>query len=55
VLLFCLASDTEWVRAGVTPATVQHMIVRNLVEREPAGPLRLTDDGRAVLKAMIKL
>ena len=29
VLLFCLASGTNWVKAGVTHATAQHMFVRN--------------------------
>ncbi len=33
VLLFCLASDTDWMKARVTQATAQHMLVRNLVER----------------------
>jgi len=36
VLLFCLGSDTEWVSLGIPVTTVQHMIARNLVEREPA-------------------
>jgi hypothetical protein len=31
VLLFCLASGTDWLKAGVSPVTVQHMLVRNLV------------------------
>jgi hypothetical protein len=53
VLLFCVASSTEWVRAGITPATVQHMIVRNLVERDAAGRLGLTEQGCAALEAMI--
>jgi hypothetical protein len=33
VLLFCLASDTDWQRAGVTHTTAQHMMVRGLIER----------------------
>ena len=28
VLLFCLASNTDWVKAGVTHATAQKMLVR---------------------------
>jgi hypothetical protein len=36
VLLFCLASDTDWVKAGVTHATAQHMMDRGLIEREHA-------------------
>jgi hypothetical protein len=30
VLLFCLASDTDWTIAGVTDATAQRMLVRGL-------------------------
>jgi hypothetical protein len=28
VLLFCLASDTDWVKAGVSHSIAQHMLVR---------------------------
>jgi hypothetical protein len=52
VLLFCLASDTNWVKAGVSHATAQHLLVRNLVERVPATQLTLTAQGRAVLAAL---
>jgi len=54
VFLFCLGSDTEWVSVGIPPATVTHMIVRNLVERDQAGVPQLTDQGRAVLTALIR-
>jgi hypothetical protein len=37
VLLFCLASDTNWVKAGVSHSTAQHLLVRNLVERDHSG------------------
>jgi hypothetical protein len=53
VLLFCLASDTDWVKAGVTHATAQHLLVRNLVERGQATGLVLTDQGRAVLAELL--
>jgi hypothetical protein len=53
ILLFYVASHTEWLRAGITEATVWHMLVRNLVERHAAGGLALTDEGRAVLAAML--
>jgi hypothetical protein len=36
ILLFCLASDTDWQKAGVTHATAQHMMVRGLIERDRA-------------------
>jgi hypothetical protein len=54
VLLFCLASDTDWVKAGVTHATAQRMMVRDLIEREHAASFRLTDQGRAMLAALLK-
>jgi hypothetical protein len=49
VLLFCVASDTDWEHAGITGTTV---IVRGLIQRDPAGRLRLTKEGRAVLPAL---
>jgi hypothetical protein len=54
VLLFCLASHTDWVKAGVTHATAQRLPVRNLVERDHAAQLALTDQGRAVLNALLR-
>ena len=45
VLLFCLASDTDWAKAGVPSITVQHLLVRNLVKADHAGHLALTDQG----------
>jgi hypothetical protein len=53
ILLFCLASGTEWAQAGVTGATVTAMVVRGLVDRDTAGRLGLTPDGRAVLAALL--
>jgi hypothetical protein len=54
VLLFCLASGTDWVKAGVPHSTAQHLFVRNLMERDHAIQLALTDQGRAVLAALIR-
>jgi hypothetical protein len=51
VLLFCVASGTEWAQAGVTSATGSAMLVRGLINRDAAGRLVLTPDGRAVLNA----
>ena len=51
ILLFCVASDTEWEHAGITGTTVTAMIVRGLVQRDPAGRLWLTTEGHAVLAA----
>jgi len=54
VLLFCLASGTDWAQAGVTHAAVRHMIIRDLVERGPASNrFVLTEKGRAVLDALL--
>jgi hypothetical protein len=53
VLLFCIASGTEWERAGITGAVVTFMIVRGLVQRDPVGRLSLTKEGRAVFQALI--
>ena len=38
VLLFCVASGTEWMRAGLTGATATAMIVKGLIERSCADP-----------------
>jgi hypothetical protein len=53
VLLFCVASGTEWAQAGVTGATATAMLVRGLVERDAAGRLELTPQGRAALDALL--
>jgi hypothetical protein len=54
ILLFCLASETDWQKAGVTHATAQHMMVRGLIERDRAATrFTLTEQGRAVLNALI--
>lgn len=54
LLLFCLASDTDW-KAGVTHATAQHMMVRGLIERDRAAMrYALTDQGRVVLGALLR-
>ena len=53
VLLFCVASDTDWEHAGITGTTVTAMIVRGLIQRDPARRLWLTKEGRAVLAALL--
>jgi hypothetical protein len=53
ILLFCVASGTEWEWAGVTGATVAVLVVRGLIERDAGGRLVLTKPGSAVLDAMI--
>jgi hypothetical protein len=54
VLLFCVASETEWAGAGVTGATATAMVVRGLIERDSADELTLTKHGRAVLEALLR-
>jgi hypothetical protein len=54
LLLFCLASDTDWQAASIMHATAQHMMVRGLIERDQAASRYvLTDQGRAVLAALL--
>jgi hypothetical protein len=53
VLLFCIASGTEWERAGVPGATATAMVVKGLIERDSGDQLTLTKDGRAVLDALL--
>lgn len=54
LILFCLASGTDWQAASITHATAQHMLVRGLIERATgATNYKLTDQGRAVLDALL--
>jgi hypothetical protein len=53
VLLFCLASNTDWSKV-TTHAATRHLLVRNLIDREHAGSYRLTEQGRAVLDALVR-
>jgi hypothetical protein len=53
VLLFCVPSDTDWEHAGITGTTVTAMIVRGFIQRDSAGRLWLTKEGRAVLAALL--
>jgi hypothetical protein len=53
ILLFCVASGTEWERAGITGSTVTNMIVRGLIQRDPTARLWLTKDGRVALHALL--
>jgi hypothetical protein len=54
ILLFCIASGTDWQKAGVTGETVTVMVVKGLVERDAAGRLSLAGEGRAALQALVK-
>jgi len=54
VFLFCIASGTNWSRAGISGATARTMIVKDLVGHDPkAMRLVLTRRGRAVLQVLL--
>jgi hypothetical protein len=36
LLLFCLASGTDWQKGGITHATAQHMMICGLIDRDGA-------------------
>jgi hypothetical protein len=55
VMLFCLASGTDWEHAGVTYATPQHLLLRGLIDRaSTSARFKLTPLGRAVFDALVK-
>ena len=53
VLLLCVASSTDWQRAGVANETVTSTIVKGLLVRGAVGQLELTDRGRIAAQAMV--
>ncbi len=53
ILLFCVASGTDWERAGITGATVTTMVVRGLIGRDAGNRLTLTDQGRTALDELL--
>ena len=53
LLLFCVASGTDWQRAGIPGEIVTEMVVKSLVVRDPLGRLALTNGGRAALRALL--
>ena len=52
-LLFCLASDTPWQRAGVTEKTVLNMVIKGMVQRGAGAHLSVTRQGRDALAALL--
>jgi hypothetical protein len=54
VLLFCVASDTDWQKAGISSETVTLMVVKGLVERDAEVRLTLSDQGREVLAGLLR-
>jgi hypothetical protein len=53
ILLFCVASGTDWEHAHITGVTVTAMVVRGLIERDAGGRLTLTPQGRAALDVLL--
>ena len=53
MLLFCVASATDWQWAGITSDTVACLVVRGLLVRDERGRLMLTDRGRNALRALL--
>jgi hypothetical protein len=52
VLLLCVASNTNWLHAGVPGETVTAMIGKGLITPDGEN-IALTDRGRAVVRAML--
>ena len=53
LLLFCVASNTDWKHPAIPGEIVTTMVVKGLLDRDAAGAITLTDRGRAVLRAML--
>ena len=53
MLLFCVASNTDWKHPAIPGEIVTTMVVKGLIDRDTGGALTLTDRGRAVLRAML--
>jgi len=54
ILRLCLASGTEWQKAGVTGETVTAMVVKGMVDRSADGHLALTKQARGALIALLR-
>jgi hypothetical protein len=56
VLLFCLASGTDWQRAGVHIAAAARLVVSDLVEREQSpARFKLTPLGAEAFAALVRV
>jgi hypothetical protein len=53
LLLFCVASEMDWRHAKIAERVVTEVVIKNLISRDAAGTLTLTDRGRVVLRAML--
>jgi hypothetical protein len=54
VMLFCVASNTDWVSAGVRAVTTRALLVKGLIDREHVSHYRLTSLGRAVFDVLVR-
>ena len=52
ILLFCVASGTDWQRACI-PGEIVTEMVKSLVVRDALGRLALTNGGRAAARALL--
>ena len=53
MLLFCVASNTDWKHPAIPGEIVPTMVVKGLIDCNAGGALTLTDRGRALLRAML--
>jgi predicted transcriptional regulator len=53
LLLFCVASNTDWKHTTILGEIVTTLVVKGLIERDAGEHVTLTDRGRAVLRAML--
>jgi hypothetical protein len=56
ILLLCIDTGGDWRKASrVTAATVAAMVLKGLVERDAAGRLSLSGEGRAAVEVLLKI
>jgi len=54
-MLFCLASNIDWIKAGITSATARTLLVKGLIDREHmSNQYVLTERGRAALDGLLE-
>ena len=54
VMLCCIEFAREWQRTAVAPSLTRQLFVRGLIDRQGTGSYILTDQGRAVLAALLE-
>jgi hypothetical protein len=55
LMLFCLASNIDWIKAGITSATARTLLVKGLIDREHmSNHYVLTERGRAALDGLLE-